>query len=302
MHSIPVKTLNLRENSYYGSKKGKRMGFAVYTELTCKQCKPDRFFHKREGLRLHNVIQHGRGGSMIMRTSQSLPIKLSGAPAAVSNTRVTRAKSNPLGLGTQPGDIQDVDYADDDDDVECVEIVEVGENHIKSFKPKNYKWKEVSPLYQPEVLLMNSLNLKMREVNTSFDEVEMFIPPSLITENIGQHEENVDDDEIVVLDNTILLKSSRAKRRSVGGDRDLRNSESKRGRRDDDELLLVEDESDDTDDLVNIQNLLEVTIMEENEIIEVELEPEEVDLEPEDVEVLHLDEQNNIEDLKLKPY
>merc|ERR1712142_661806 len=125
---------------------------------------------------------------------------------------------------------------------------------------------------------MNRLNLKMREVNTSFDEVEMFIPPPMITEKIGQHEDCGDCDEILVLDDNTLLNSSRVKRRSVGDD--LRNSESKRGRRDDDELLLVEDESDDNDDLVNIQNLLEVT-MEENEIIEVDLGPEEV-------EVLHL--------------
>jgi len=309
---------------------------------------------------------------MIMRTSQSLPLKLSGAPTALSNIRVTRANSNLLTLSkrssremkpssnrrgieiieledkvdedilllayddsesetlqvrAQLDDIKDVDYVDDDEDIECVEIVEVGGNHIKSFKPKNYKWKEVSPLYQPEVVLMNSLNLKMREVNTSFGEVEMFIPPPMITEKIGQHEDYGDCDEILVLDDNTLLNSSRVKRRSVGGD--LRNSESKRGRRDDDEFLLLEDESDANDDLVNIQNLLEAT-MEENEIIEVDLEPEEVDLEPEEVvleqeevvleqeevvlepeevdlepeevEVLHLDEQNNIEDLKLKPY
>jgi len=363
MHSIPVKTLNMRENSYHGSKNGKRMGFAVYTELTCKQCKPDRFFHKREGLRLHSVIQHGREGSMIMRTSQSLPFKLSGAPTALSNIRVTRANSNLLTLSkrssremkpssnrrgieiieledkvdedillladddsesetlqvrTQLDDIKDVDYVDDDEDIECVEIVEVGENHIKSFKEKNYKRMEISPLYQPEVVLMNSLNCKMREVNTSFGEVEMLMPPPIITEKIGHHEDYGDCDEILVLDDNILLKSSRVKRRSVGGD--LGNFESKRGRRD--ELLLLEDESDDNDDLLNIQNLLEVT-MEENEIIEVDLEPEEVDLEPEEVvlepeevdlepeevdlqpeevEVLHLDEQNNIEDLKPKPY
>jgi len=347
MHSIPVKTLNMRENSYHGSKNGKRMGFAVYTELTCKQCKPDRFFHKREGLRLHSVIQHGREVSMIMRTSQSLPLKLSDVPIAV-----TRANSNLLALNkrssngggieiieledevdediqlrayddsenetlqvrTQPNGIKDVDYVGDDEDIECVEIVEVGENYIKSFKPKNYKRMEISPLYQPEVLLMNSLNLKMREVSTSFDEVEMFMPPQIISENLVQHENCGDGDEIVVLDDNILSISSRVKRRSVGGD--LCNSESKRGRQDDDELLLLEDESDDNDDLVNIQNLLEVSIEEGNEIIEVDLEPEEVDLEseevdlepeevdlePEEVEVLHLDEQNNIEDLKLKPY
>jgi len=358
MHSIPVKTLNMRENSYHGSKNGKRMGFAVYTELTCKQCKPDRFFHKREGLRLHSVIQHGREGSMIMRTSQSLPLKLSGAPTALSNIRVTRANSSKrssremkpsvnrrgieiielenkvdedilllayddsesetLQVRAQLDDIKDVDYVDDDEDIECVEIVEVGENHIKSFKEKNYKRMEISPLYQPEVVLMNSLNCKMREVNTSFGEVEMLIPPPIITEKIGHHEDYGDCDEILVLDDNILLKSSRVKRRSVGGD--LGNFESKRGRRD--ELLLLEDESDDNDDLLNIRNLLEVT-MEENEIIEVDLEPEEVDLEPEEVvlepeevdlepeevdlqpeevEVLHLDEQNNIEDLKPKPY
>merc|ERR1712142_891477 len=335
MHSIPVKTLNMRENSYFGSKNGKRMGFAVYTELACKQCKPDRFFHKREGLRLHSVIQHGREGSTIMRTSQSLPLKLSGASTAVSNTRFTRANSNLLALNkrssremkrsrtissngrgieiieleeevdkdilllayddsenetlqvrTQPDDIKDVDNVDDDEDIECVEIV------IKSFKPKNYKRMETSPLNQPEVVLMNCLNIKMREVSTSFDEVEIFMPPQINSENFGQHEDCSDGDEIVVLDDNILSKSSRVKRRSVGDD--LCNSESKRGRQDDDELLLLEDESDDNDDLVNIQNLLEVS-MKENEIIEVDLEPEEV-------EVLHLDEQNNIEDLKLKPY
>merc|ERR1712142_1126782 len=341
MHSIPVKTLNMREYSYHGSKNGKRMGFAVYTELACKQCKPDRFFHKREGLRLHSVIQHGREGSTIMRTSQSLPLKLSGASTAVSNTRVTRANSNLLALNkrsaremkrsrttssngrgieiielkeevdkdilllayddsenetlqvrTQPDYIKDVDNVDDDEDIECVEIVEVGENHIKSFKAKNYKRMETSPLYQPEVVLMNCLNIKMREVSTSFDEVEIFMPPQINSENFGQHEDCSDGDEIVVLDDNILSKSSRVKRRSVGDD--LCNSESKRGRQDDDELLLLEDESDDNDDLVNIQNLLEVS-MKENEIIEVDLEPEEV-------EVLHLDEQNNIEDMKLKPY
>merc|ERR1719450_574171 len=155
---------------------------------------------------------------------------------------------------------------------------------------------ETSPLYQPEVLLMNSLNLKIRE------------------KNLVQHENCGDGDEIVVLDDNILSISSRVKRRSVGGD--LCNSESKRGRQDDDELLLLEAESDDNDDLVNIQNLLEVSIEEGNEIIEVDLEPEEVDLEseevdlepeevdlePEEVEVLHLDEQNNIEDMKLEPH
>merc|ERR1719158_843898 len=151
----------------------------------------------------------------------------------------------------------------------------------------------------------------MIEVNTSFGEVEMLMPPPIITETIGHHEDYGDCDEILVLDDNILLKSSRVKRRSVGGD--LGNFEYKRGRRD--ELLLLEDESDDNDDLMNIQNLLEV-IMEENEIIEVDLEPEEVvlepeevdlepeevDLQPKEVEVLHLDEQNDIEDFKPKPY
>merc|ERR1712058_78624 len=106
-----------------------------------------------------------------------------------------------------------------------------------------------------------------------------FMPRQIISENLGQHEDCGDGDEIVALDDNILSKSSRVKRRSVGGD--LCNFQSKRGRQDDDELLLLEDESDDNDDLVNIQNLLEVS-MEDNEIIEVDLKPEEV-------EVLHLD-------------
>merc|ERR1712025_473283 len=110
------------------------------------------------------------------------------------------SENETLQLRTQPNGIKDVDYVDDDEDIECVEIVEVGENYIKSFKPKNYKRMETSPLYQPEVLLMNSLNLKIREVTTSFDEVVMFMPRQIISENLGQHEDCVDGDEIVVLD------------------------------------------------------------------------------------------------------
>merc|ERR1711872_812960 len=118
MHSIPVKTLNMRENSYHGSKNGKRMGFAVYTELTCKQCKPDRFFHKREGLRLHSVIQHGREGSVIMRSSQSLPLKLSGAPTAESNTRVARANSNLLALNKRSSNGRGIEIIELKDEVD----------------------------------------------------------------------------------------------------------------------------------------------------------------------------------------
>jgi len=384
------------------------MGFAVYTELTCKQCKPDRFFHKREGLKLHSVIQHGREGAM--RTIQSLPLKTSSsARAAASNTRATRASSKDsdstnqfssgmrrsqksLNVGgieiieledeededilvladgnaenvsvhvrPQSDDVNDVEDINEDEDIECVEIVEVSENHIKSFKPKNYKWMENSPLYQPEVMLMNSLNLKIRQVNTSSDEVEsvvtpqigtenfssdeveLVVPPQIGTENFSSdevelvvlpqissenfelHEETVDGEEIVVLDDTILLDGSPVKKSShirnlFTDDEDsanrskrtlvdnLNDTSSKRVRHDDrDELLLVENENDDNNDLMDIQNMLEVTMEENDEsVVDIEFSPFtainvnsqeeilEIDLEPE-VEVLQVDKQDNIE-------
>ena len=38
----------------------KKLGHIIYNDLTCKQCKPWKSFHKRFGLQLHNKKVHGR--------------------------------------------------------------------------------------------------------------------------------------------------------------------------------------------------------------------------------------------------
>ena len=42
---------------------------------------------------------------------------------------------------------------DSDSDIECFEIVEVKENRVKSFLPKDYRWMESSPFYRRKVWL-----------------------------------------------------------------------------------------------------------------------------------------------------
>jgi len=145
------------------------------------------------------------------------------------------------------------------------------------------------------------------------------VPPQISSENLELHEETVDGEEIVVLDDTIHLEGSPVKKsshiRNLFTDNEdsanvsnLNDTSSKRVRHDDrDELLLVEDENDDNSDLIDIQNMLEVTMEENDEsVVDVEFSPFteinvnsqeeilEIDLEPE-VEVLQVDEQDNIE-------
>merc|ERR1719470_516374 len=82
----------------------------------------------------------------------------------------------------EPTVMKDNDNESDDDDIECLDVVEANCG-IRSYKPKQYLWMESSPLYQPKVLLMNSLNIKLRE-EMSVDEIEEVNPlddPNLST-------------------------------------------------------------------------------------------------------------------------
>merc|ERR1712002_1246221 len=203
-------------------------------------------------------------------------------------------------------------------DIECIEVVEVGENHhIKSFKPRNYKWMESSPLYQPQVLLLNSLNLQMK----SADELCLDVEDAPDKAN-----DVVDANDIIIVDDMIEVEGSPVKQstshiRKLFVDEEIVSSKRttevissprKRRRQEDDEveLLMIEEEDDESSDekneLMDIQSMLEVTMEEESteadsdsvgvceeekEILEVDLESEEPS---EDVEVLCVDEQDNI--------
>ena len=52
LYIIPIQALSQRSRE--------KVGISVYDSLTCKQCKPNKFFHKRFGLTIHNKFSHGR--------------------------------------------------------------------------------------------------------------------------------------------------------------------------------------------------------------------------------------------------
>ena len=346
MHTIPVQALNLTEDSY-GGRRGKRIGFSVYTDLTCKQCKPHRFFHKRDGLNFHSRTQHST--EWIPR--YGLPIKSFNEPSTRStrsSTRTVPSRSSTNEIShTKHVTVQDIELVEledgdeievidercketdneiipvvidgspsdkwlDNDFIECDEVVNVEDNRIKSFELGTYKWMESSPLYQPQILLKNILNLKMKAVEDVCSDVV-----DALTEKI----EVVDANDIIVLDDMIDLEGSPVKRSSshIGklfeeeGSLPCKrtvNKEStspckRRKAEDEVELLMVEEDDDarDKKDLMDIQSMLEVTMEEEftgletesvvgefdeREIIEVDLEPEE------DTEVFLIAEQDNI--------
>merc|ERR1719470_264526 len=133
----------------------------------------------------------------------------------------------------EPMVMKDNDNESDDDDIECLDVVEANCG-IRSYKPKQYLWMESSPLYQPKVLLMNSLNIKLRE-EMSVDEVEEAVFEK------SPHIRNLFEEE----------KTS--KRKSV-----VANSPSKKMKPGyEDEMLLLEDPGEDFDEeVLDIQSML----------------------------------------------
>eukprot|EP00092_Neocalanus_flemingeri_P023761 GFUD01025775.1.p1 GENE.GFUD01025775.1~~GFUD01025775.1.p1 ORF type:complete len:581 (-),score=132.47 GFUD01025775.1:72-1814(-) len=218
MYSIPMKVLGLREEVKTSGgkiKRGKRFGFSVYDALACKQCRPNRFFHKRMGLSAHSKEMHGKASVFKVpnfptpQRSRSLPGRSTKTVVPVKKhsslkAPLLRAKANApyngeievvdIDLDEDPDEIQEIEVLiqgeddsngnnnefslqlsprlrnrnpmtanepEDDSANECVEVVEVGENSIRSYKPKEYRWMENSPHYQPKVFLTSNSNIKL---------------------------------------------------------------------------------------------------------------------------------------------
>eukprot|EP00092_Neocalanus_flemingeri_P001848 GFUD01001970.1.p1 GENE.GFUD01001970.1~~GFUD01001970.1.p1 ORF type:complete len:562 (-),score=133.48 GFUD01001970.1:55-1740(-) len=218
MYSIPMKVLGLREEVKTSGgkiKRGKRFGFSVYDALACKQCRPNRFFHKRMGLSAHSKEMHGKASVFKVpnfptpQRSRSLPGRSTKTVVPVKKhsslkAPLLRAKANApyngeievvdIDLDEDPDEIQEIEVLiqgeddsngnnnefslqlsprlrnrnpttankpEDDSANECVEVVEVGENSIRSYKPKECRWMENSPHYQPKVFLTGNSNIKL---------------------------------------------------------------------------------------------------------------------------------------------
>eukprot|EP00092_Neocalanus_flemingeri_P025959 GFUD01028134.1.p1 GENE.GFUD01028134.1~~GFUD01028134.1.p1 ORF type:complete len:503 (-),score=128.97 GFUD01028134.1:23-1531(-) len=409
MYSIPIKVLGLRDEvttSGGKMKRGKRFGFTVYNALTCKQCRPNRVFHKRIGLSVHNKEMHGKDicsvfkvpNISISQRSRSLPVRNTRTVVPVKKSSSLRAplirtktntrdndeievieidlidlddedsdeiqeievledgnsddvqeievliqgddddsivNNNELDLKPESSirlsskNVETVDEPEDDDEIECLEVIEVNENRIRSFKPKEYRWMESSPLYQPKVFLTSDLNIKLREVGSEVEEVSRLdesgsteyndLPDSVTTGTLDEDDEVIvlGDADPVQLDEATFMSSPHVrnlfdetdnivqlKRKSL-----IDNSSSKRVKASlEDEMLLFEEPEDEDEDVLDIHSMLEVSINESeenvsNDSIEVveleeasssitEAEPELVMLNTsvEDLEVVTLEE------------
>ena len=58
LYTIPVNILNQTSTLGDFYKKGKRNGFSLYDSLVCKKCKPNKFFHTRFSLKTHSFEDH----------------------------------------------------------------------------------------------------------------------------------------------------------------------------------------------------------------------------------------------------
>ena len=58
LYTIPVNILNKTETLGGFNKKGKRFGFSIYDSLVCKKCKPNKFFHTRFSFKTHGWEEH----------------------------------------------------------------------------------------------------------------------------------------------------------------------------------------------------------------------------------------------------
>merc|ERR1712096_280207 len=125
------------------------------------------------------------------------------------NNKETKIKvSKPPAKSAPPKDEFDIGMKnkkavddDSDDEIECIQVIEVNENRIRTFEPKDYRWMESSPLYQPKVFLLNSLNIKIREETE--EEVEELNP--LDDPNLSSY--LYDHDVLVELDDSVTIET-----------------------------------------------------------------------------------------------
>merc|ERR1712179_395070 len=116
---IPSQVLNSREEGSTGVKKGKRLGFDRFNQLSCKVCR--KVFHKFQSLAFHNSDEHD---SRINLASPRVQYQ----PAAVQRTYSEPARKSSR-VSSKP-----VTY---DDDVEILEI-DVSPNKSKDMDARKF--------------------------------------------------------------------------------------------------------------------------------------------------------------------
>ena len=150
LYTVPMNVLNDAE--VYNGKKGKRQGFVIHDALVCKNCKPNRFFHARDALRLHSSEEHG--SSSRSYAAPSLP---------QSRTRRVNTRRSKTVECIDLDDDDDIEICEDDDEIEVLS----GENLDTSIG-----------------LTFNNLNLSISKENDEDDGIEVIDSAGLDTSSI----------------------------------------------------------------------------------------------------------------------
>ena len=265
LYTIPVNILNQTATSNLGdfNKKGKRNGFSVYDSLVCKKCKPNKFFHTRFSLKTHSFDDHSVSGATEINV--------------ISRERRRKVNIECIDLDDEndsddePAEISIID--EDDEVCELIETVRItpdSEHEIECLNIDNYNEDtenenglQVSSIennasYQPKVLLKDIWKERSR------DETQK-TTSELVTIEIEEITLGDDDDDVVeergrphirnLLKEFEVSQVQENKRKE-----NFEESTSKKACLD--ELLLAEE--------ILVQDVLEVSMEENNEVIDVE--------------------------------
>ena len=265
LYTIPVNILNQTATSNFGDfyKKGKRNGFSMYDSLVCKKCKPNRFFHTRFALKTHSFDDH------------SGPSEFN----VISRERKRKINIECIDLDDdndsddEPAEISIIDLDEDDEVCELIETVKItpderNEIECVDIDTENEEIDKENALmgkfqvssvennakYQPKVYLKDICKEKLRDEtkktmkSVSIEEITLEDDDEVIVERGSPHIRNL-------LKEFEVSQVKENKRKE-----NFEDSSSKKVCLD--ELLLAEE--------ILVQDILEVSIEESDEVIDVE--------------------------------
>jgi len=150
LYTVPMNVLN--ESESFNGKKGKRQGFVIHDALVCKSCKPNRFFHARDALKLHSSEEHG--SSTRSYAAPSLPKNRA--------RRVSTRRSRTIEC-VDLDDDDDIEICEDDDEIEVLDGANLDTSIRSTF---------------------NNLNLSISKENEEDDGIEVLDTAGLDTSSI----------------------------------------------------------------------------------------------------------------------
>ena len=259
LYTIPVNILNQTETLGGFNKKGKRYGFTVYDSLVCKKCKPNKLFHTRFSLKTHSFEEH---------SSQSEINVISRERKRKINIECIDLDDNDS--DDDPAEISIIDDDEDDEVCELIETVRITpdsateieildiENENELLGKLDVSSIENNGSYQPKVFLKDICKEMSR------DKTKKTRNESVTIEEITLEDDDDDDDVVEERGSPHIRNLLKEFEVSQGKENKRKENfeDSSPKKVCLDELLLAEE--------ILAQDILEVTIEESEEVIDVE--------------------------------